>query len=71
MSQGKKRHKGWLTLGYIMVAFTILLVLGAINNLVSSPGGDAAENAGRLVGTILFPVVVGYFARFCLRKSKR
>ena len=67
----KKRHMGWLILGYILVVFTVLLVLGAINNLAtSSSNGDAAENFGRIIGTILFPVLVGYFARYCIKKSR-
>ncbi|MCH5586098.1 hypothetical protein MK805_14240 [Shimazuella sp. AN120528] len=70
-NQGKKRHTGWRILGYICVVLTVLLALAAINNIAGASGGDAAERIGRIIGAVLVPVLVGFFARYCFRRSNR
>lgn len=64
----KKRHTGWRILGYACVALTVLLVFVALMNLAGADG-DFAENVGRMIGSIFPPVVVGYLARYCFRRS--
>jgi hypothetical protein len=66
-----QRHTGWRVTGYILVALTVLLSIGALRNLATSNAGvDMAGNFGRIVGTIGFPVAIGFLARYCLRKSR-
>lgn len=71
-SETNQKRTGWRVTGYILVVFTILLSLGALNNLAtnSNPKSDMAEYIGFLVGSILFPVAVGFLARYCFRKSR-
>jgi hypothetical protein len=68
----KKGRTGWRILGYVLVALTVLLSIGAIVNLASGfNSSDIAENIGKVIGAVLFPVACGYLARYSLRKSRK
>jgi predicted Na+-dependent transporter len=72
MDKSNKGKTAWRVFGYVLVVLTILLALGAVNNLASGfSGSDPAENIGKVIGAILLPVVVGFLSRSCFRKSKR